>query len=81
MWNFETACIPGLLQTADYARWMFRRVTTLYATPPDVEEGVHARLQRQQALYEPGRSFRFLSFERQATRGARGNAGPTASAS
>lgn len=63
VWNFETACIPGLLQTADYARSMFERVTALYSTPPDVDDGVRARLRRQQALYEPGRAFHFLVWE------------------
>ncbi|WP_328439394.1 helix-turn-helix transcriptional regulator [Streptomyces sp. NBC_00444] len=61
--NFETACIPGLLQTAEYARHMFERTTTLHRTPPDIEAGVNARIQRQQALYTPGRDFRFLIWE------------------
>ncbi len=61
--NFEAACIPGLLQTADYARHMFIRTTALHKTPADVEEGVRARMRRQQALYESGRTFQFLIWE------------------
>ncbi|MER5213715.1 helix-turn-helix transcriptional regulator [Streptomyces sp. NPDC002838] len=61
--NFESACIPGLLQTAEYARHMFHRTTTLHRTPSDIEAGVNARMQRQQALYTPGRDFRFLIWE------------------
>lgn len=61
--NLETACIPGLLQTPPYARWMFTITTQLHTTPPDIEDGVRARMQRQQALYEPGRRFSFLVWE------------------
>lgn len=61
--NFETACIPGLLQTAEYARYMFERTTALHRTPADIEAGVNARMQRQQALYTPGRDFRFVIWE------------------
>ncbi|MFF5045715.1 helix-turn-helix domain-containing protein [[Kitasatospora] papulosa] len=61
--NFESAVIPGLLQTAEYARHMFIRTTTLHRSVQDIEEGVNARMQRQQALYAPGRSFHFLIWE------------------
>ncbi|WP_406365325.1 helix-turn-helix domain-containing protein [Streptomyces sp. NBC_00645] len=61
--NFESAVIPGLLQTAEYARHMFIRTTELHRTKQDVEAGVNARLQRQQALYTPGRSFHFIIWE------------------
>ncbi|PSL08161.1 helix-turn-helix protein [Haloactinopolyspora alba] len=61
--NLETGCIPGLLQTADYARAMFTRVADVYNSPVDVDEGVAARMRRQQILYEPGREFHFLVLE------------------
>ncbi|WP_282793290.1 helix-turn-helix transcriptional regulator [Streptomyces sp. CC224B] len=61
--NFESAVIPGLLQTPAYARHMFIRTTTLHRTTQDIDAGVNARLQRQQALYAPGRAFRFLIWE------------------
>lgn len=61
--NFEAACIPGLLQTPEYARHMFTRTTDLQRTPPDIEGGVRARIHRQQLLYEPDREFRFILWE------------------
>ncbi|MFD9445904.1 helix-turn-helix domain-containing protein [Streptomyces sp. NPDC060006] len=61
--NFETAVIPGLLQTAEYARHMFERTTALHRSVPDIEAGVNARMQRQQALYTPGKNFQFLLWE------------------
>lgn len=63
IWNFETSVVPGLLQTPEYARHMFIRTTELHRTKQDIEAGVNARLQRQQALYTPGRSFHFLLWE------------------
>ncbi len=57
----RTSVIPGLLQTADYARAMFTRVANVYNSP--VDEGVAARMWRQQVLYEPGREFHFLVLE------------------
>jgi transcriptional regulator with XRE-family HTH domain len=61
--NFEAAVIPGLLQTPEYARHMFLRTTALHRTKQDIEEGVNARMQRQLALYSPGRTFHFLLWE------------------
>ncbi|WP_330435953.1 MULTISPECIES: helix-turn-helix domain-containing protein [Streptomyces] len=63
VWNFESAVIPGLLQTAEYARHMFIRTTTLHRTKQDIDAGVNARMQRQQALYTPGRTFHFMLWE------------------
>ncbi|MET7481375.1 helix-turn-helix transcriptional regulator [Streptomyces sp. NPDC005648] len=63
IWNFEAAVIPGLLQTPEYARHMFLRTTALHRTTQDIEAGVNARIQRQQALYSPGRRFHFLIWE------------------
>jgi len=63
IWNFESAVIPGLLQTPEYARHMFLRTTALHRTTQDIEAGVNARIQRQQALYTPGRRFHFLIWE------------------
>ncbi|MFE7041222.1 helix-turn-helix domain-containing protein [Streptomyces atratus] len=61
--NFESAVIPGLLQTAEYARHMFIRTTALHKSVQDIDAGVNARMQRQQALYAPGRSFHFMVWE------------------
>ena len=60
---FEPAVIPGLLQTAEYARWVLESVVSLRELPNDVPAGVQARMERQQLLYEPGRQFRFLITE------------------
>ncbi|MFW5420977.1 helix-turn-helix transcriptional regulator [Nocardiopsis sp. CNT-189] len=60
---FEAACVPGLLQTPDYARHMLGRTVALQGTPDDVEAGVQARMRRQQILYEPGRRIEVLMWE------------------
>jgi transcriptional regulator with XRE-family HTH domain len=57
--NFQPGIIPGLLQTAAYAR----RILTLADAAADVGSAVAARLGRQQILHEPGRSFEFLLTE------------------
>lgn len=58
----QTALVPGLLQTSEYARAVFRQLAELYG-PRDVEAAVHERLRRQELLYQPGRDFRFLITE------------------
>ncbi|WP_017623150.1 helix-turn-helix domain-containing protein [Nocardiopsis chromatogenes] len=61
---FESACVPGLLQTPEYARHMLRRTVELHRAPDgDVEEGVRARMRRQEVLYEPHRRFEVLMWE------------------
>ncbi|CAL9450609.1 hypothetical protein SUDANB171_02419 [Streptomyces sp. enrichment culture] len=52
---FESGCVPGLLQTADYASAIFRRNSRLHGSPPDTGAAVAARLARQDVLYSPGR--------------------------
>lgn len=59
----EVIRIPGLLQTADYARHTFAANAAFREVPMDVEDAVRARARRQEALYEAGRSFRFLIWE------------------
>ncbi|MFB6872316.1 helix-turn-helix domain-containing protein [Streptomyces sp. NPDC056323] len=59
----EVARIPGLFQTADYARHVFQANAEFRQTPRDVEEAVRTRIRRQDALYEQGRLFRFLVWE------------------
>ena len=58
----QTALVPGLLQTPDYARAVFRLVAALHG-PRDVEAAVHERLRRQELLYQPDRDFRFVLTE------------------
>ncbi|MEV7865555.1 helix-turn-helix transcriptional regulator [Streptomyces sp. NPDC088124] len=58
---FQGQLIPGLLQTPEY-------VSAVFSLPPALPEEtraktVAARLERQSALYRPGRSFHFLICE------------------
>ncbi|MBO0775693.1 MAG: helix-turn-helix domain-containing protein [Actinobacteria bacterium] len=51
VWNWEPRLMPGLLQTADYARAVVAGVQSIFGLPPgDVERRVTARLARQQVL-------------------------------
>lgn len=60
---FEPGVIPGLLQTADYARQLLGRLAALHNLSADVEQGVRTRMRRQEVLYEPGKQLRFLMTE------------------
>ncbi len=60
---FEPAVIPGLLQTADYARQFMTKHADLHQIDSVIEDGVRARMQRQQILYEPDKILRFLVTE------------------
>lgn len=55
--TFQPTVVPGLLQTAAYAR----RILELGRT--DVAAALVARLENQQILHEPGRRFEFLVAE------------------
>lgn len=59
--NFQFAIIPGLLQTADYAR----RVLTMadVSGQRDVPAAVAQRLERQTVLYEQDKTFEFVLAE------------------
>lgn len=62
--HFEMAAIPGLLQTPDYARHMFAEMVRLHDLEvQDIDAAVATRLQRQQLLYDPSKSFEFLLAE------------------
>lgn len=58
--NFETGIVPGLLQTAEYARNVFSRLVELRGTPNDVTEAVQVRMQRQHILYDPAKRLHFI---------------------
>ncbi|MDH6130739.1 transcriptional regulator with XRE-family HTH domain [Kitasatospora sp. MAA4] len=60
---FESARVPGLLQTADYARHLLALNATFSESPRDTDEAVRTRMRRQEALYEPGRRFQFIVWE------------------
>jgi transcriptional regulator with XRE-family HTH domain len=58
--QFQSAEVPGLLQTADYARSVLEM---LDRAEEEIPPAVNARMQRQDALYQPGRHFEFLLTE------------------
>lgn len=60
--TMQTALVPGMLQTADYARAVFGKLALLRGHR-DVEAAVQERLRRQELLYQPSRTFRFLVTE------------------
>ncbi|MGW0823687.1 helix-turn-helix domain-containing protein [Streptomyces sp. NPDC002845] len=60
---WEEAVIPGMLQTADYARHMFLRYADLQGSVRDTDAAVRARMKRQEWLYEEGRRFHALVWE------------------
>jgi transcriptional regulator with XRE-family HTH domain len=58
---FQCAVIPGLLQTADYARQVITMLGA--ADEADMAANVNIRMQRQDALYVPGKRFEFVLTE------------------
>jgi transcriptional regulator with XRE-family HTH domain len=58
----QTAVVPGLLQTADYARRVFTLLRPPYAEG-DVSAAVAARLHRQRLVFDETRQFEFLLTE------------------
>jgi transcriptional regulator with XRE-family HTH domain len=60
---FEVTTVPGLLQTAEYARARFEEAVRVHGIPNDVDEAVRARLRRQDVLYRPDKRFRFVVTE------------------
>jgi len=54
---FEATVIPGLLQTAEYARARFHESVRRLKISDDADEAVSARLRRQEILYRPGKQF------------------------
>lgn len=57
---FQPAIVPGLLQTADYARHV---IEMLDKPEEEIAPAVNARMQRQDALYQPDRRFEFVLTE------------------
>lgn len=56
--NFQPTIVPGLLQTAEYARSVFALGRTV-----DVPAAMAKRLDRQRLLHESGRTFEFVITE------------------
>lgn len=64
--EFVPAFIPGLLQTAEYARELLHRPagpSAFGASEPDIDQMVAVRMQRQQILYRPGRQIQIVVLE------------------
>ena len=59
--NFQPGIVPGLLQTADYARHV---LGLAHAAPPgDIAPAVAARLERQAIIADPTRRFEWIMTE------------------
>ncbi|MFI6699577.1 helix-turn-helix domain-containing protein [Streptomyces sp. NPDC050509] len=61
--GFESTFVPGLLQTAAYARARFAQSITVFNVRNDINEAVAARMQRQEVLYRPEKRFHFVLTE------------------
>lgn len=62
--NFEACVVPGLLQTADYARVRLAENVDFHGAPGhDLEDALLARIQRQQVLYDSTKQFQFVITE------------------
>jgi transcriptional regulator with XRE-family HTH domain len=58
--SVQPTIVPGLLQTAAYARAVLELVDV---TSQDIAVAINTRLRRQEALHDPGRRFEFLITE------------------
>lgn len=61
--HFETAVVPGLLQTSEYARCIAVEAASIHGTDDDPDQVVAAKLQRQRFLYDSTKQFEFLMAE------------------
>lgn len=57
---YQPHVIPGLFQTAEYARALLESITSFRNIPNDVEAAVEARLGRRRVLTTGGHTFAFL---------------------
>ncbi|MGH3883488.1 MAG: helix-turn-helix domain-containing protein [Pseudonocardiaceae bacterium] len=60
---FEATVIPGLLQTAEYARARFAESIRRLKLPNDINEAVQGRMMRQEILYRADKRFHFVLTE------------------
>jgi transcriptional regulator with XRE-family HTH domain len=60
---FELVVVPGLVQTADYARHVFSTSAELQQVPQDTDAAVQVRLERQHALYDSAKHVELLVTE------------------
>lgn len=60
---FESTYVPGLLQTAEYARARFAQSVAVLKLPGGIDEAVRIRIRRQEVLYRPEKRFHFVLTE------------------
>jgi transcriptional regulator with XRE-family HTH domain len=60
---FEATVIPGLLQTAEYARARFAEAIRRLKPPDDINDAVTGRVRRQEILYRHDKRFHFVLTE------------------
>ncbi|RZS36358.1 hypothetical protein EV193_10739 [Herbihabitans rhizosphaerae] len=60
---FEATVIPGLLQTAEYARARYAEGIRLLKLPNDINTAVEGRMKRQDMFYRPEKRFHFVITE------------------
>jgi transcriptional regulator with XRE-family HTH domain len=60
---FELIVVPGLVQTAEYARHIFITAAEFQETPLDTEDAVRIRIERQRALYDNAKRIELLMAE------------------
>lgn len=60
---FEATVIPGLLQTAEYARIRYAEGIRLFKLPNDINTAVEGRMKRQDMFYRPDKRFHFVMTE------------------
>ncbi|MET7542084.1 helix-turn-helix transcriptional regulator [Streptomyces sp. NPDC005507] len=60
---WEEAVLPGMVQTADYARHIFTRYGTFFGSTQDAEEAVRVRAQRQEWIYQRGHTLKVIVWE------------------
>jgi transcriptional regulator with XRE-family HTH domain len=60
---FELIVVPGLVQTAEYAKHIFITAAEFQETPRDTDDAVRIRLERQHALYDSAKSIELLMAE------------------
>jgi transcriptional regulator with XRE-family HTH domain len=58
----QVLIMPGLIQTAGYARSILAQIAPAYGTQ-DLEEAVAARMRRQDVLYDTDKTFEFVITE------------------
>lgn len=60
---FESTFVPGLLQTADYARYRLAQSARVFGRRVSIEDAVAERMKRQEILYDRTRAFRVVITE------------------